>query len=332
MGTQKTVGEFGEFALIRRISEILGLNSKEVIVGLGDDAAVVNLPNRPLVITTDTMIETVHFRREWGSASELAVKSLASNMSDLAAKCAEPAYCLVTLGLSPETPIAWVEEFYQTLARLRSEWGVEVIGGDTVRSSQLLISITALGYQIPLHPIENRTARIGDRILVTGTVGDAAAGLEILQNRAPKESVSDVDTFLIRRFQQPTPRFREAMRMIETTTPTSMTDISDGLARDLPKLCHASGVGARIHPQRLPCSLALKDYARERAALYAWKGGEDYELLFTLPPSETDRLIGCWDDPHCPLTVIGEITSPASGIVLTDWNEPSIEGFDHFRS
>jgi len=331
MNHAPTVREIGEFGVLRRIRDILGTHSEEVILGIGDDAAVIRPRPRPVVLSTDAMVEDIHFRKRWTTAGDLAYKAMASNVSDLAAKAAEPMYSLITLGLPSDTPVSWVEDFYRTLAGLREEWGIEVIGGDTVRSETIMVSITVWGYQFPFSPISQKTAQAGDRILVTGFLGDAAAGLELLEQGATPDTEEPARRRLIARFLRPMPRFREALEIVRRVLPTAMTDISDGLARDLPKLCEAGGIGAKVYGERLPCSEALRTVAERRAGSYAWRGGEDYELLLTLPPDKAQWLLNTWTLSACPVTEIGEILESGQGIHLLNWEGEVESGFDHFR-
>ncbi len=329
MKNEPSLQDLGEFGLIHRIQAILGPASENVIIGLGDDAAIVPASSSPTVITTDAMVGDIHFRSEWTSPEDLAHKALASNVSDLAAKCAEPRFGVISLGLPPDTPVSWVETFYSALKRSGAKWGIEIIGGDTVRSPNLFVSITAHGRLMTPKPVTIHSAQPGDDLLITGTLGDATAGLEILENKDRREPSSESHSFLIERFLQPTPRIREALVLAETVTPSSMTDISDGLARDLPKLCRASQVGAEIDVSCLPRSKALESFASD-ALEYALRGGEDYELLLTLPHSETERLLNTWDSELCPISVIGRIQSAESGIHIQGWDGPLNPGFDHF--
>lgn len=329
MAETQILMDIGEFGFHRRIREILGIPSADVMVGIGDDAAIVTPKARPLVVTQDAMVEEIHFQAEWTSAADLAYKALISNLSDLAAKAAEPAYAVIAMGLRQDTPVCWLDEFYQTLARLRKVWGIEIIGGDTVRSPILFVSIAALGYQIPCQPVRLDGAQVGDRILITGTLGDAAAGLEIVQQNVHPLDDSD-STFLVQRLLHPTPRLREMRAVLNYAIPSSMTDISDGLARDLPKLCASSRVGARIDSTRLPRSDALNRFSPSSAA-FAWRGGEDYELLFTLPPACTKRLLEEWKTEDGSITDIGEIVPASDGIQVQGLTREETGGFDHFR-
>ncbi|MGI6454140.1 MAG: thiamine-phosphate kinase [bacterium] len=325
------VKDIGEFGLISRIEKMLGSSSEMVLVGLGDDTATIKPHMQPLVITTDTMVEDVHFRRDWSSPEDVAHKALASNLSDLAAKCACPAFYLVTIGLPVDTPVRWVEELYQRLVQLNQEWKVELVGGDTIRSDKILISITACGYQTTTDPVRTRNARVGDRILVSGTLGDAAAGLDLLPKMRETELSQDHLTFLLKRFNQPTPRNRESAAIARILEPHAMTDISDGLAREIPKICAAAGVGARVDASKLPCSEALRAFAGEQAVRYAWKGGEDYELLLTVSEEHAEVLLSQWDTSLCPLTEIGVVTEQTDGVRVDGFNGSLEPGFDHYR-
>ncbi len=325
----KTVSDLGEFNLLAQLHEILSPKHPDILVGLGDDAAVVKPPDAPIVMTTDAMVEGVHFKREWAPPQDIAHKALASALSDLAGKCANPSYALITLGLPGSTDLDWVLTAYQRFAELQNQWGISIIGGDTVRSPQIWISITVLGTQITEKPVQINCAQPGDWILASNTLGDAAAGLDSLLHPKKRERSQNACDFLRSRFHRPTPRLGEAKRLTELVTPSSMTDISDGLARDLCKVCQASGVGAKLDSKALPCSQALNEYAGADAAEFAWRGGEDYELLLTAPPDDAERLLSQWNDADCALHRIGELTS--SPQIIVEGIDPDMKGFDHFK-
>jgi thiamine-monophosphate kinase len=324
----KTVADVGEFGLIRLIREVLPPPSATVLLGIGDDAAIVLPSQRPSVITTDAMIEDVHFRLDWCSAVDIAHKALASNISDLAAKCAQPSYGVISVGLPPSTPLQWVEELYRTLVSCSHEWHCEIIGGDTVRSEKIMLSITVWGELLTPSPVRISGAHVGDIILVTGFPGDAAAGLHCFETET--DCAPESVRYLKQRFLRPTPRIREMNDIIRLGLPSSMTDISDGLAREISKLCHASQTGAEIDLTHFQCSPALQDMSREDPTHYVWKGGEDYELLFTLPATHAETMLAAWSHDSCPLQVIGEIRPSEQGIVITGVKEAGEAGFDHF--
>ena len=174
------------------------------------------------------------------------------------------------------------------------------------------------------------TANIDDWICVTGTLGDAAAGLDFFSFGQVNE---DDDTlFLTECFLRPMPRILEMKSLLSIVLPGSMTDISDGLSRDLPKLCQASGVGAEIDSAALPISSVLQRWAGEDAVRYALQGGEDYELLFTLPKKKAENLFNVWDPSTCPITKIGEIKPLEYGIQVKGWSRELTAGFDHFKN
>lgn len=326
----KTVADLGEFGLLSEVHKILNPSHPDILVGLGDDAAIVLPPKAPIVMTTDAMVEDVHFKQQWTTPQCIAQKALGSALSDLASKCAKPAYAMITFGLPGETPLNWVYGFYQRLAELQNEWGVAVIGGDTVRSPQIWVSISVYGIQTTPQPITISSAKPGDAILVSGTLGDAAAGLETLLN--PPAGGCDLNSisYLQNKLHCPVPRLKEALAIASLAIPNAMTDISDGLARDLTKLCVASGVGAQINGARLPCSDALICYAHEKAPDYAWRGGEEYELLLTLPHDQAAALQQQWNHATCPLHQIGEITKSTE--VVVNGVSQQRDGFDHFKT
>lgn len=324
-----TISEIGEFGLIQIIQSIIGTPTKEVLVGLGDDAATFQPQNKPIVVSTDAMVEDVHFRLDWTTAEHLAHKALASSLSDLAAKAAQPAHAVIALGLPSHTRIDWMEAFYRSIAANTKLWQTQIIGGDTVASEKLWITITVWGYQTTPNPIGIHTANPGDKILVSGYLGDAAGGLHLLQSGQIDHSA--YHQYLINRFSCPSPRIAEAVQIVEGVTPSTMTDISDGISRDLRKVCEASNVGARLEAKRLPISAALQDVFEDEVANIAWQGGEDYELLMTLSPDDSKTLFNKWDQSVCPLTMIGEIKNPDYGIEVEGLKNVEGKGFDHFK-
>jgi thiamine-monophosphate kinase len=327
--TNQTVADIGEFGFIQRIQSILGKPNDDVLVGLGDDTATFIPQKRPMIVSTDAMVEDVHFRLDWTNAKDLAHKALASSLSDLAAKAAEPAYAVITLGLPGHTKVSWMEEFYHSLAEKTKQWHTQIIGGDTVSSQKLWISLTVWGYQTTQHPIEIRNAQLGDKIIVTGYLGDAAGGLKLLLDGHNVES--EYQHYLINRFSCPAPRIDEALSITKYITPTTMTDISDGISRDLKKVCDASQVGARLDATKFPISNQLNEVFNTEAINTAWQGGEDYELLLTVSPHDADELMEQWDQSLCPLTITGKITESAKGIQVEGLALTNIQGFDHYK-
>lgn len=325
----QTVADIGEFGLIQIIQSILPKPSQDVLVGLGDDTATFQPKTQPIIVSTDAMVEDIHFRLDWTNAGDLAHKALASSLSDLAAKAAKPAYAVITVGVPGHTSVEFMEAFYHSLAKQSQQWHTQIIGGDTVSSEKLWISITVWGYQTTLHPLKITNAQVKDKILVTGFLGDAAGGLNLLMDS--KNCDSEHHQYLINRLSCPTPRIDKALAIARIITPSTMTDISDGISRDLKKICEASQTGAMIDAAQLPISPALNGVMKEDAAKTAWKGGEDYELLLTANPVDAEKLLQQWDQSLCPLTIIGAITDGKNGIQVEGLDPSNIQGFDHYK-
>lgn len=296
--------------------------SARVALGPGDDAALLRIGGETWAATTDMLVENVHFRRRWSPGRDLGHKTLAVNLSDLAAMGdVEPGFCLVSAGLTPGTPVSWVKEFYAGFRALARRAGVAIVGGDTVRADKLTFSVAILG-RLQGEPFRRDGARAGDRILVTGTLGDAAAGLRILERGAPRGAAQ---TFLVRRFRRPSPRAVWARRLARSGVRAGL-DISDGFWRSLRLMCGASGMGARVAAERLPVSPALRKWSRRPVDL-ALSGGEDYELMLAASPSAAKRLAGeSW------LRDVGEIRPRREGITIFERGKKreAPSGHEHF--
>jgi thiamine-monophosphate kinase len=281
----------------RAVRSALRRLGMRVVVGIGDDAAVVSCGRGapPLALTTDMLVEGVHFLADHPPEA-LGAKAAAANLSDLAAVGAWPAWILVSLGAPRQTPARWVEAFYRGMRSVMDLYGCFCIGGDCVRAKQLTVSIAAGGNCDPRSKIPLRSrAKPGQALYVTGTLGDAGAGLWLLRGGAaragrPRPTERDRER-LIARHQRPTPRVEAGAAIARACHDAAMMDLSDGLAADLPRMAQASGCGFDIDLSALPISAPLKraaaglPYSAESFALF---GGEDYELLFTtaLPPSK----------------------------------------------
>lgn len=265
----------GEFALIERI-RARARRRDDVVLGIGDDAALLAPPlGRQLVVTADTLNDGVHFPRGT-SPADVGWKALAVNLSDLASMGAEPAWCTLSLSL-PQSDPAWIEGFLDGFLDLAGQHGIALVGGDTTRGP-LTASVMLAGTLPAGAALLRSGARAGDDIWISGTPGDAGAGLAILQGRL--EAPGDARDELLRRFLLPEPRVAlgRALRGLAS----ACIDVSDGLAGDLAKLCAASGAGGEIEAAQLPLSPALLAAAgAERAVRFALASGDDYELLFT---------------------------------------------------
>ncbi len=275
----------------------------DVLCGIGDDAALVSMPEgQRLVIASDSLIAGTHFPDQT-PAHALGYRCMAVNLSDLAAMAAQPLWATLALSL-PEPDADWLEAFAEGFFESAAGADVALIGGDTVRGP-LSMTVTAHGCVEEGRHVTRTGAAIGDRIYVTGTVGDARAGLDVLLQKRSKSASNDK---LLHRFLYPSPRVTPGRQLAGVAT--AMIDVSDGLHDDLGKLLHASGFGADLELALLPISEELLQFAGADAAVgIALSGGDDYELCFTISPdheSQLERLVEHWD---CSATCIGEVSS-----------------------
>jgi thiamine-monophosphate kinase len=318
-----------EFELIRRYFAACTSSREDVVVGIGDDCALLNPPSAQLLaVTTDMLIAGRHFPLD-ASAFDIGWKSLAVNLSDLAAMGAQP--CWFTLALSlPEPDQSWLGEFAEGLGRCAKEFGIALVGGDTTRGA-LSISITAMGTTDSATSMRRDGARAGDVICVTGTLGDAALGLRLWQRRSFCRELVNTDLELLwGRLHRPQPRV-SAGRALRGLAHAAI-DLSDGLAGDLQHILSASGVGAEIRVDQLPMSPAFARATPEadRLALQV-SGGDDYELCICIPPKELDSIRSSLD---IPLVEIGHITTEPGLRWLDGQGRPlpvTAGGYDHFQ-
>lgn len=330
-------GQLGEEALLARMRDLFGSPATGVAVGIGDDAAVIDPPavDQQEVWTADLMLEGIHFRVDWQSAWELGRKSLAVNLSDLASMGATPRFALLSLACPPHTEVDYILDFCAGLKELAEEVGLSVIGGDTTASDDgLIINISAAGVVTTGRALLRNGAGVGDRIYVTGHLGSAAGGLQALSHGAGEKWPR-----LRRAFIAPEARLAAGRAAVQLGA-TAMTDISDGLASDLRHICDESQVGAVVLSKQIP----LEDELRLAAAEEGWDldvlaltGGEDYELLFTLPAdSGEESAARIAAAGAVPVTAIGEIVAAAEGMQLVAADgavKPfPTHGFDHFSS
>lgn len=317
----------GEFEIIARYFTRIG-ERRDVLVGVGDDAAVLEVsPHDRLVAAVDTIVEDVHFPASL-DPSDVGWRSLAVNLSDLAAMGARPAWATLSLSM-PHADAVWLERFAHGFAELAARWDVALVGGDTVRGP-LVVTVQVLGLIERDGWLSRSGAEPGDLVIVSGTPGDAAAGLIAWRRGAPH---APAEQALIDRFIRPMPRI-ELGRQLRARAHAAM-DVSDGLVADLDKLCTASGCSAQIDVEALPLSAALcaLDWAdrelRERCAL---AGGDDYELVFTMPPHAYADLIAR-EDLATACTAIGRILAGRGVTCLRDGEEVAVPtGYDHFEA
>jgi thiamine-monophosphate kinase len=311
-----------EFRLIRDLARRFGRVGPAVRRGIGDDAAVVRPEaGRDLVMTTDLVVEGVHFDPATASWEDIGYKAAAANLSDIAAMGGLPRYALAALALPRGRRAEEVRRLYRGMMAACRPHGVELIGGDTSASPHdLFLSLTVTGVVERGRALTREGARVGDLICVTGTLGDARAGLALLGDaRAGGRSSLPARhrRFLIARHLRPTPRLREGRLLARHRLATAAIDLSDGLSGDLAHVCTASGVGALIEAEALPLSAAARAYAetsRTAPPDLALAGGEDYELLFTIPPDRLATLARLAHREGRRCAVVGTIRPRAEGL------------------
>jgi len=312
----------GEFDIINRYFA-RRTSRTDVLLGIGDDAAVVDVPDgHKLVVAMDTIVEGVHFPAK-SAAVDIGYRALAVNLSDLAAMGAEPAWMTLSLSL-PDSDEQWIAGFSSGLFALAQQHNVALIGGDTVKGP-LVITVQVAGWVEADRWLTRSGARPGDLIFVSGVPGEAAAGLTVVQNEMSGDAAAQLRT----RFLRPEPRIALGRHL--RTIATAAMDISDGLLTDLDKLCVASGCGARIDVNAIPKSGAMQQLFDEPTCLEcALAGGDDYELLFTIAPTEVQSLLGAALTTAC--TQIGVMTANAPVECLSGGKPIAVKrrGYDHF--
>jgi len=338
-GRAVTLRRLGERGLIARARRGLPPPPADVLVGIGDDAAAIAWPGGTLLLTTDTLIEDVHFRRRTTTLRALGQKALAVNLSDIAAMGGEPRFALLALALPPTASVADVDELYAGLTDMAGRHGVALVGGDTCADPDRLVLTLTVAGRVEGAPVYRSGARPGDVILVTGTLGAAAAGLAVLERecRAAAAIPDEVAAPLLAAHRTPIPRVAEG-RVARAAGAAAMIDLSDGLATDLGHIAEESAVGAEVRLAALPVAEATRRAASllgERAWTWAVSGGEDYELCLTARPERATQLAArITAETGTPVTPIGEIRPAAEGVRFVDEQGRTVDvgaGFEHFR-
>jgi thiamine-monophosphate kinase len=320
--------DLGEFELIRRFFMRRDLRRESgVLLGIGDDAALLELPSGvDLVACVDTIVVGRHFLQD-ADARMIGHRALAVNLSDMAAMGATPAWAILALTLPSADPV-WLEKFAAGFLDLADAHAVALVGGDTTRGP-LTVSVQILGSVPRGSALRRDGGQAGDILAVSGTLGDAGAGLAFVKSPPPTAS-ADVKS-LIERFNFPTPRVQ--LGLAARGIATAAMDLSDGLIGDLPKLAQASGLAARVAVDALPLSSAMRNaVSLSQARDWALAGGDDYELLFAVPPSRFAELKGAADQLNLTLTPIGELRAGEGVTWSLNGKEftPGVSGYDHF--
>jgi len=334
------VSELGEFGLIDLLAKMVSKSRdkqltpwQQLIIGIGDDAAAWHGDASTQLATVDSFIQDVHFSLDNASWEELGWKALAANLSDIAAMGGVPRYALVSLALPAHTKVEDVTDFYKGMIELAQQFEVAIVGGNITSAPLVATTITVLGSarSQDKHILTRSAARAGEKVAVTGYLGAAAAGSEMLTKQLKFDS--EATTAFKKAFLRPYPRIAEGQLLVEQGVKTAI-DISDGLISDLNHICKASQVSARIEVGCVPIQPTVKTKFGDRALELALSGGEDYELLFTGSAEVIDRVR---TTASCPVTVVGEIVADKIGkITLVDRKGKPFNlakaGWEHFAT
>ncbi|MEO5338967.1 MAG: thiamine-phosphate kinase [Magnetococcus sp. MYC-9] len=329
---RETVATVGEFPLIQRFfAPTTGPLPSGVVIGRGDDAAVLGVPRtQQLVISTDTLVEGIHFPSD-ADPLLLGQKALRVNLSDMAAMAAQPRWYLLSLSLPANTPVTWVEALVAGLhkAAQRPSAELALVGGNITGAApgSISITITILGLVGKDRAVSRSGAQVGDHLLVTGTIGDASLGWAIHQGELTGMD-EESQAALQHRHQLPDPPVELAIALQESAYLRSAIDVSDGLVADLRQLCRASGVGARLFAEQVPLSAAAQaqvDRQGEGLLARLLSGGEDYELLFTVAPTVVPSVMLLAATMGVRITEIGRITG-GSDVIVTYQEQPMSVG------
>jgi thiamine-monophosphate kinase len=325
-----------EDQVVQLLGDRYGAKSPAVKKGIGDDAAVIRPTHTGeyLLITTDMLLEGIDFRSEWTTPRQLGFKSVAVNMSDLAAMGSRPLFFTVSLAIPSGISQGWILEFYDGLTEPAGSMGAHLIGGDLSHSENgIMISVAALGESSGRKVLYRSGGKAGDLLYVTGILGRSAAGLKLLQDGCI-HSRSRFRQEAIRAHQCPEPRCEAGMWLAQCGLVHCMMDLSDGLSTDLPRMCRASGVGAEIRSADLPVFPEARSWGCDPVEL-ALHGGEDYELLFAVPNSKSRLFEESYPSEFPKITQIGRMTQDTGKTWLIETGKQRRRlpdrGYDHFR-
>ena len=317
------ISTLGEFGLIKHITKDFDVKNKSTIKAVGDDAAVLNFTDKEIVVTTDLLIENIHFDLTYVPLKHLGYKSVIVNLSDVYAMNAQARQITVSIAISSRFPVEAVDELYKGIKLACDTYGVDLIGGDTTSSKTgLMISVTAIGEIEKGKAVYRNTAKSRELICVSGDLGAAYAGLQVLEREKQvfkdnPEIQPELDKYgyVLERQLKPEARADIVRLLAELKiTPTSMIDISDGLSSEILHICDQSNVGCKIFEEKIPIANETRNFSDELmidATTFAMNGGEDYELLFTISQKDFEKLDGNPD-----ISIIGHLTEKEEGNFL----------------
>jgi thiamine-monophosphate kinase len=336
------ISSLGEFGLIDHLTRNIELQNASSVLGVGDDAAVIDHFGKQTVVTTDLLVEGVHFDLMYTPLKHLGYKSVIVNLSDIYAMNAIPTQIVLALGISNRFSLEALDEFYEGVYAACTAYGVDLIGGDTTTSQKgFIISITAIGEVTPDTFVKRNTARKGDLLCVSGYLGSAYVGLLFLEREKKIYMESpgvqpdlEGESYVIGKLLKPEAR-KDIIEFFAQSelVPTSMIDVSDGLSSEILHLCKDSNLGCVLHEDKIPIAEQMKQAAYKfeiDPTACALSGGEDYELLFTIPQSEYDKLV-----LNEEISVIGYMTEPQEGahIITKGGSKHAItaQGWNHLK-
>lgn len=337
------LNELGEFGLIDHLTQSIQLTQKSTVKGIGDDAAVLDFANKKTLISTDLLLENVHFDLRYVPLKHLGYKAIQVNLSDIYAMNGIASQVTISIGLSSKFPLEAVEEIYEGALLACQNYNVDLVGGDTSTSQQgLVLSVTSIGYADADAIAYRSGAQEGDLICVSGDLGGAYVGLQLLErekqiflenpNIQPDLEGKD---YIIERQLKPEAR-KDIVELLASLDikPHAMIDVSDGLASEILHICKASNVGCKLYEEKIPLDPMTYETAREFGldpTVCALSGGEDYELLFTVPQPDYDKVKN-----QMEITVIGHITEAAAGYQLIsksgNVHDIKAQGWNAFKS
>lgn len=326
-----TISELGEFGLIDHLTKHFKITQESTIKGIGDDAAVLDFKSKQIVVTTDLLVENVHFDLSYMPLKHLGYKAIMVNLSDVYAMNAEATQVTVSIAVSNRFPLEALEELYEGIEAATKIYGVDVVGGDTTSSNTgLIISVTAIGEVEEKDIVYRNGAKPNDLLVVTGDLGAAYMGLQILEREKEVFKVNpnnqpdlDAYTYIIERQLKPESR-KDIVKLLKDlkVKPTAMIDISDGLSSEIIHLCKQSKVGVELYENKIPLDPQVISTCEEfniDSTTIALNGGEDYELLMTISQEDFPKIKA---NPH--LTVIGYMTEENKGMHLVTRSETLI--------
>lgn len=321
-----------EFSLIEKYCQAIGESRADTILGVGDDAAVLQLPNdKQLVVSVDTMVAGVHFFEDVAPA-KLAHKILAVNLSDIAAMGATPAWATLALTL-PEVSDNWLAEFSQALDKTAKQYQLQLVGGDTTQGA-LSLSLTIMGQVDSGKALSRSGAEVGDKVFVSNTVGDAAVGLAILQGKLDAKVDEQQKQHFIDALELPEPQLQLGNQLVDVAS--ACIDVSDGLLADLSHIAKQSKVSMVLDPANVPRSKPMQQMADWQTTLdYCLTGGDDYQLAFTVPEQKLSELDQTIKNNGLSITQIGSVVTPREEAIVLEHQGESFEfngkaGYQHF--